>query len=92
MKVTFTDDAGNEETLASAATATVAARPRPGSAPDAPDPAIGTAVFVGGVDLEWNDVAGAGFLRRSVVSKMASGLTCREAALRSGSTGGGHYQ
>ena len=59
VKVTFTDDAGNEETLASAATATVAARPRPGSAPDAPDPAIGTAVFVGGVDLEWNDVAGA---------------------------------
>ena len=57
VKVTFTDDAGNEETLASAAT--VAARPRPGSAPDAPDPAIGTAVFVGGVDLEWNDVAGA---------------------------------
>ena len=30
-----------------------------GSAPDTPDQPIGTVVFVGGVDLEWNDVAGA---------------------------------
>ena len=57
--VSFTDDAGNEETLTSAATASVTARPEQGSAPDAPDLPIGTAVFVGGVDLEWNDVPGA---------------------------------
>ena len=30
-----------------------------GTVPDAPDQPIGTAVFVGGVDLEWNDVHGA---------------------------------
>ena len=30
-----------------------------GSAPDAPDRPTGTAVFVGGVDLEWNEVPGA---------------------------------
>ena len=30
-----------------------------GSAPDTPDKPVGTAVFVGGVDLEWNDVPGA---------------------------------
>ena len=30
-----------------------------GTVPEAPDLPIGTAVFVGGVDLEWNDVAGA---------------------------------
>ena len=30
-----------------------------GSAPDTPDQPNGTAVFVGGVDLEWNDVPGA---------------------------------
>ena len=54
--VSFTDDAGNEETLTSAATASVTARPEQGSAPDAPDLPIGTAVFVGGVDLEWNEV------------------------------------
>ena len=30
-----------------------------GSAPDAPDRPVGTAVFVGGVDLEWNEVPGA---------------------------------
>ncbi len=57
--VSFTDDAGNEETLTSAATASVTARPERDSAPDAPDLPIGTAVFVGGVDLEWNDVPGA---------------------------------
>ena len=30
-----------------------------GSAPDTPDQPTGTAVFIGGVDLEWNDVPGA---------------------------------
>ena len=30
-----------------------------GGAPDTPDRPTGTAVFVGGVDLEWNDVPGA---------------------------------
>ena len=30
-----------------------------GSAPDAPDRPVGTAVFIGGVDLEWNEVPGA---------------------------------
>ena len=30
-----------------------------GGAPDTPDKPTGTAVFIGGVDLEWNDVAGA---------------------------------
>ena len=30
-----------------------------GSAPDTPDRPTGTAVFIGGVDLEWNDVPGA---------------------------------
>ena len=59
VKVDFTDDAGSDESLASAATASVAARPRQVSAPDAPDQPVGTAVFVGGVDLEWNDVPGA---------------------------------
>ena len=59
VKVGFTDDAGSDESLASAATASVAARPEQGSAPDTPDRPVGTAVFVGGVDLEWNDVPGA---------------------------------
>ena len=30
-----------------------------GAVPDAPDRPVGTAVFIGGVDLEWNDVPGA---------------------------------
>ena len=30
-----------------------------GRAPDTPDKPTGTAVFIGGVDLEWNDVSGA---------------------------------
>ena len=30
-----------------------------GSAPDTPNQPTGTAVFIGGVDLEWNDVSGA---------------------------------
>ena len=59
VKVGFTDDAGSDESLASAATASVAAHPDQGSAPDAPDQPVGTAVFAGGVDLEWNDVPGA---------------------------------
>ena len=59
VSVSFTDDGGNEETLTSAATASVAARPDQGSTPDTPDRPVGTAVFVGGVDLEWNDVPGA---------------------------------
>ena len=54
--VSFTDDAGNEETLTSAATSSVTARPEQDIAPNAPDLPIGTAVFVGGVDLEWNEV------------------------------------
>ena len=59
VKVGFTDDAGSDESLTSAATASVAARPDQGSALDTPDQPVGTAVFVGGVDLEWNDVPGA---------------------------------
>ena len=59
VKVGFTDDAGSDESLTSAATASVAARPDQGSAPDTPDRPVGTAVFAGGVDLEWNDVPGA---------------------------------
>ena len=54
--VSFTDDAGNEETLTSEATSSVTARPEQGIAPNAPDLPTGTAVFVGGVDLEWNEV------------------------------------
>ena len=59
VKVSFTDDADNGETLTSAATVSVDTRPIQGSAPDTPDQPVGTAVFVGGVDLEWNDVPGA---------------------------------
>ena len=57
--VSFTDDAGSDESLASAATASVSARPNQGNTPDTPDQPAGTAVFAGGVDLEWNDVPGA---------------------------------
>ena len=59
VRVSFTDAAGHGETLTSAATASVAARSDQGSTPDTPDQPVGTAVFVGGVDLEWNDVPGA---------------------------------
>ena len=59
VQVSFTDAAGHGETLTSAATASVAARSDQGSTPDTPDHPVGTAVFVGGVDLEWNDVPGA---------------------------------
>ena len=58
VRISFTDDAGNQESLTSAATVSVAARPNTPT-PDAPDQPIATAVFVGGVDLEWNDVPGA---------------------------------
>ena len=56
VTVSFTDDVGNGETLTSGSTASVSAKLNQGSAPEAPDQPIGTAVFVGGVDLEWNDV------------------------------------
>ena len=63
VRVSFTDDAGNGESLTSAATVSVAARPNTPATgaptPDAPDQPIATAVFVAGVDLEWNDVSGA---------------------------------
>ena len=59
VSVTFTDDAGHEQTLTSAATELVQPRPAPGSPPDAPNQPEGTAVFVGGVNLEWNDVPDA---------------------------------
>ena len=63
VRVSFTDDAGNGESLTSAATVSVAARPNTPATgaptPDAPDQPIATAVFVAGVDLEWNDVPGA---------------------------------
>ena len=52
--VSFTDDAANGESLTSGATDSVQ-----GSPPDTPDKPTGNAVFVGGVDLEWNDVAEA---------------------------------
>ena len=48
--VSFTDDAGNEETLTSEATAQVS------GPPGVPELPVGTAVFIGGVDLEWDDV------------------------------------
>ena len=59
VRVSFTDDAGNDETLTSAATAMVESAQPTGSAPDAPRKPNGTAVFIGGVDLEWDDVPGA---------------------------------
>ena len=47
-------------TLTVAPALQIAGPPPPqGSAPDTPDRPVGTAVFVGGVDLEWNDVPGA---------------------------------
>ena len=59
VRVSFTDDDGNYESLTSAATAMVEPAPPTGDAPDAPERPTGTAVFIGGVDLEWNDVPGA---------------------------------
>ena len=60
VRVSFADDAGNDETLTSAATAAVAAQEQQSQDPPAkPAGLSATAVFAGGVDLEWNDVAGA---------------------------------
>ncbi len=59
VRVSFTDDAGSDESLTSTATAPVTARPDPGSPPDTPDQPAGIAVFAGGVDLEGDDVPGA---------------------------------
>ena len=50
VRVSFTDDAGYAWTLTSEATAQVSGSP---SVPELP---VGTAVFIGGVDLEWDDV------------------------------------
>ena len=59
VHVSFTDDAGNEEALSSEATASVRAPRTEGSAPDTPHLATGTAVFIGAVDLVWDDAPGA---------------------------------
>ena len=58
VRVTFTDDADHEQSLTSAATA-LAQPPAPDGPPDTPNRPNATAVFVGGVDLEWNEVPGA---------------------------------
>ena len=58
VRVTFTDDADHEESLTSAATALVQP-PAPDGPPGVPDLPEARAVFVGGVDLEWNEVSGA---------------------------------
>ena len=58
VRVTFTDDADHEESLTSAATALVQP-PAPDGPPGVPDLPEAKAVFVGGVDLEWNEVSGA---------------------------------
>ena len=50
VRVSFTDDAGYAWTLTSEATAQVSG---PAGVPELP---VGTAVFIGGVDLEWDDV------------------------------------
>ena len=50
VRVSFTDDAGHAWTLTSEATAEV-----PGGPPGVPEMPVGTAVFIGGVDLEWDD-------------------------------------
>ena len=59
VRVSFSDDADNLETLTSAATSAVEAAPSPTNPPAAPDRPTATAVFRGGVDLEWNEVARA---------------------------------
>ena len=50
VRVSFTDDAGYAWTLTSEATAQVS------GPPGVPELPVGTAVFIGGVDLEWDDV------------------------------------
>ena len=58
--VSFADDAGNEEQVISDATAMVEFGQRAAdSVPGAPGQPEATAVFIGGVDLEWDDVPGA---------------------------------
>ena len=49
VRVSFTDDAGYAWTLTSEATAV-------SGPPGVPELPVGTAVFIGGVDLEWDDV------------------------------------
>ena len=58
VRVSFTDDAGTEQSLTSAATALVQP-PAPDGPPSVPDLPVATAVFIGGVDLEWNEVLDA---------------------------------
>ena len=55
VTVTFIDNGFNEESLTSEPTATVSP-PKYTKVPDTPDTPTGTAVFIGGVDLEWNEV------------------------------------
>ena len=50
VRVSFPDDAGYAWTLTSEATAQVS------GPPGVPELPVGTAVFIGGVDLEWDDV------------------------------------
>ena len=50
VRVSFTDDAGYAWTLTSEATAQAS------GPPGVPELPVGTAVFIGGVDLEWDDV------------------------------------
>ena len=60
VRVNFRDDLGFLETLTSSHTFAVASLNQPASgAPEAPGKPEGRAVFIGGVDLEWDDVPGA---------------------------------
>ena len=61
VRVSFTDDRGHVEELTSAATALVESDQPTEGAPDAPRNLSVTAVFIGGVDLSWDDVPGAEF-------------------------------
>ena len=86
VHVSFTDDAGNEETLSSEATASVKALRTEDSAPDTPHLATGTTVFVGAVDLVWDDAL-APILTTCSCTGAVGGLICLETALRSRCTG-----
>ena len=55
VQVSFTDDAGNEETLTSEVTSAIEAS----RVPDTPDQPSGSALWVGMIDLQWNEVTGA---------------------------------
>ena len=60
VRVNFWDDLDFPETLTSSHTRAVASLHNPASgAPEAPGKPEGRAVFIGGVDLEWDDVPGA---------------------------------